>query len=119
VTDHTKIRKYRVDYNNNPPNSISFMSVIVSTSGRLHSVFVYPSLFTLETHREKHRKVTAFSELQEFNLNILPVTSSLNIDNTPIVGPRRAYDGLREPPRRDVEASLPRGGSPRRAVPSS
>ncbi len=30
--------------------------------------------------------------------------------------PRRAYDGLREPPRRDAEASLPRGGSPRRAA---
>ena len=29
---------------------------------------------------------------------------------------RRAYDGLREPPRRDAKASLPRGGSPRRAA---
>ena len=29
VTD--KIRKYRTDYNNNPPNVISFMPVIVST----------------------------------------------------------------------------------------
>jgi hypothetical protein len=36
VTD--KIRKYHTDYNNNPPNSISFMSV--STFGRLHSDFV-------------------------------------------------------------------------------
>ena len=35
VTD--KIRKYLTDYNNNPPDSISFMSVIVNTSGRLHS----------------------------------------------------------------------------------
>jgi hypothetical protein len=25
-----KIRKYRTDYNNNPPNSISFMSVIAN-----------------------------------------------------------------------------------------
>jgi hypothetical protein len=33
-----KIRKYRADYNNNPPNTISFMSNITSTSGRLHSV---------------------------------------------------------------------------------
>jgi hypothetical protein len=32
-----KIRKYRADYNNNPPTSVSFMSVVVSTSGRLHS----------------------------------------------------------------------------------
>jgi hypothetical protein len=34
-----KIRKYRTDYNNNPPNVISFMPVIASTSGRLHSEF--------------------------------------------------------------------------------
>ncbi len=32
VTD--KIRKYRDDYNNNPPITVSFMSVIGSTSGR-------------------------------------------------------------------------------------
>ena len=31
-----KIRKYRTDYNNNPPNVISFIPTIVSTSGRLH-----------------------------------------------------------------------------------
>ena len=35
-----KIRKYRADYNNNPPSVVSFMSVLVSTSGRLHSEFV-------------------------------------------------------------------------------
>jgi hypothetical protein len=35
-----KIRKYHTDYNNNPPNVISFMSPIVSTSGRLHSEFL-------------------------------------------------------------------------------
>ncbi len=35
-----KIRKYRADYNNNPPNSTSFMTAIASTSGRLHSEFV-------------------------------------------------------------------------------
>ena len=34
------IRKYRADYNNNPPNDISFITVIDSTSGRLHSEFV-------------------------------------------------------------------------------
>ena len=28
-----KIRKYRADYNNNPPSVVSFMSVIASTSG--------------------------------------------------------------------------------------
>ena len=35
-----KIRKYHDDYNNNPPHSVSFMSDIASTSGRLHSEFV-------------------------------------------------------------------------------
>jgi hypothetical protein len=38
VTD--KIRKYRPDCNNNPPNSTSFIITITSTSGRLHSEFV-------------------------------------------------------------------------------
>ncbi len=35
-----KIRKYRPDYHNNPPHDVSFIPVIVSTSGRLHSEFV-------------------------------------------------------------------------------
>ena len=35
VTD--KIRKYRSDYNDNPPIVISFMTVIPNTSGRIHS----------------------------------------------------------------------------------
>ena len=48
VTD--KIRKYRTDYNNNPPNTISFMSAVASTSGRLHSEFV--CLLFLQVHRE-------------------------------------------------------------------
>ena len=34
------IRKYLTDYNNNPPSAVSFMSVIDSTSGRLHSEFI-------------------------------------------------------------------------------
>ena len=38
VTD--KIRKYRTDYNNNPPNVIPFMTSITSTSERIHSEFV-------------------------------------------------------------------------------
>ncbi len=45
-----KIRKYRVDYNNNPPHCVSFMTAIASTSGRLHSEFV--RLLFLQTHRE-------------------------------------------------------------------
>ena len=51
VTD--KIRKYHSDYNKNPPNVISFMSVIASTSGRLHSEFV--CLLFLQAHRETDR----------------------------------------------------------------
>ena len=48
-----KIRKYRTDYNNNPPSSVSFMSTIASTSGRLHSEFV--CLLFLQDHRETDR----------------------------------------------------------------
>ena len=45
-----KIRKYRSDYNNNPPSSVAFMSTIPSTSGRLHSDYV--SLLFLQGYRE-------------------------------------------------------------------
>jgi len=48
-----KSRKYRADYNNNPPNDISFMPAIASTSGRLHSEFVL--LLFLQVHRETDR----------------------------------------------------------------
>jgi hypothetical protein len=48
-----KIRKYRADYNNNPPHTVSFMSTIASTSGRLHSKFI--RLLFLQTHRETDR----------------------------------------------------------------
>jgi hypothetical protein len=47
-----KIRKYRTDYNNNP-NAISFMPVIASTSGRLHSEFI--RILFLQAHRETDR----------------------------------------------------------------
>jgi hypothetical protein len=48
-----KIRKYRADYNNNPPRSVSFMPAIASTSGMLHSEFI--RLLFLQTHRETDR----------------------------------------------------------------
>ncbi len=48
-----KIRKYRADYNNNPPNAVSFMSAIASTSGRLHSEFI--RLLFLQDPRETDR----------------------------------------------------------------
>jgi hypothetical protein len=51
-----KIRKYHVDYNNDPPHSVSFMFVIASTSGMLHSEFVRLSF--LQTHRETDRFFT-------------------------------------------------------------
>ena len=48
-----KIRQYRADYNNRPSNSISFMPVIASTSGSLHSELVH--LLFLQAHRETDR----------------------------------------------------------------
>ena len=51
-----EIRKYRADYNNNPPHVISFKTPITSTSGRIHSDFVLP-LF-LQPHRETDRFFT-------------------------------------------------------------
>jgi hypothetical protein len=44
-----KIRKYRPDYNNNPPTAVVLMPAIASTSGRLHSEFV--RLLFLQAHR--------------------------------------------------------------------
>jgi hypothetical protein len=48
-----KIRKYRTDYNNRTPSTVSFMPAIASTSGRLHSEFV--RLLFLQDHRETDR----------------------------------------------------------------
>jgi hypothetical protein len=48
-----KIRKYRADYNNRPPSPVSFMTVITSTSDRLHNEFV--RLLFLQVHRETDR----------------------------------------------------------------
>ncbi len=55
-TTADKVRKYLSDYNMNPPNTVSFMTVIVSTSGRLHSEFV--RLLFLQDHRETDRFFT-------------------------------------------------------------
>jgi hypothetical protein len=52
-TTSDKIRKYRTDYNNKPPNTIFFIHVVTSTSGRLHSDFV--RLLFLQTHRQTDR----------------------------------------------------------------
>ncbi len=101
-----KIRKYRADYNKNPPNAISFMPAIASTSGRLHSKFV--RLLILQAHRETerffaasavqlpqsnrcqfhYRRAAFFSQLKSKVGNILAKASALritlNIDGAPI-----------------------------------
>jgi hypothetical protein len=59
--DTDKIRKYHTDYNNNPPITVSFMTVISSTSGRLQSEFI--RLLFLNVHRETDR----FFVVSEFN----------------------------------------------------
>ena len=56
INKKSLIRKYRTDCNNNPPNAISFMSAITSTSGRVHSEFV--RLLFLQDHRETDRFFT-------------------------------------------------------------
>ena len=48
-----KIRKYRADYNNNPPNAVAFMPAIAGTTGRLHTEFIRLSF--LQAHRETDR----------------------------------------------------------------
>jgi hypothetical protein len=48
-----KVRKYRADYNSNPPSVISFIPAIAGTSGRLHSEFI--RLLFLQAHRETDR----------------------------------------------------------------
>ena len=65
-----KIRNYRVDYYNSPPNAPSFIPDITSTSGRLHSEFV--RLLFLQVHRETDRFVAD----SEVSFHILPVDSA-------------------------------------------
>ena len=64
--DADKIRKYRDDYNNNPPNVVSFMPAIASTSGRLHSEFI--RLLFLQDHRETD---LYFASLEDLDPSIL------------------------------------------------
>ena len=102
-----KIRKYHSDYNNNPPNAVSFMPPVTSTSGRLRNEFVL--LLFLQAHRETDRFVavsgvqlpqhdrdqfhyqrTTFSSILKSKcVRILPkevtLRITLNIDGTPIV----------------------------------
>ncbi len=55
-TSPDKIRKYHTDYNNNPSRGVVFMTVITSTSGRLHSEFI--RILFLQDHRETDRFFT-------------------------------------------------------------
>ena len=55
-----KISPYRVDYNNCPSHSISFMPDFASTSGHLHCDIVCPLFCSLIG------KLTSFLQLQEF-----------------------------------------------------
>jgi hypothetical protein len=55
-TTPDKLRKYRVDYNFNPPRGVGFMSVIPSTSGRLHREFI--RILFLQDHWETDRFFT-------------------------------------------------------------
>jgi hypothetical protein len=48
-----EIRKNRSDYTNNLPSTVSFMTDVTSTSGRLHSEFI--RLLFLQSHRETDR----------------------------------------------------------------
>ena len=98
-----KIRKYRADYNNDPPQPIP---AIASTSGRLHSEFV--RLLFLQAHRETdrffaasgvqhaqvtsghfhHRRAAFFSQLKAKAGLVLAKAAALritlNIDGAPI-----------------------------------
>ena len=100
-----KIRKYRADYNNNPPNAVAFMPAIAGTTGRLHSEFI--RLLFLQAHRENRffaasgvqsaqfdrgffhfRRATYSAQLKSKCGNILAKAAALcinlNLDGTPI-----------------------------------
>jgi hypothetical protein len=115
-----KIRKYRGDYNNNPPNSISFMPDMASTSERLHGEFI--RLLFLQAHRETdhffpgsgvqsaqsnlgssyfHFRHTAFSSMLKSKYgNILAKTAvlriNLNLDGVPITSQSHTHPSYSE-----------------------
>ena len=73
-----EIRKYRADYNNNPPSVVSFMPTIASTSGRSHCEFI--RLLFLQAHWETDRFFAASGvQLAQSALRI-----NLNLDGAPI-----------------------------------
>jgi hypothetical protein len=76
--DTDKIRKYRADYNNNPPNAISFIPAIASTSGRLHCEFVILLFLQVRflINNKFIGKLTDFLKFQEFSFRNITVSSS-------------------------------------------
>jgi hypothetical protein len=83
-----KIRKYRSDYNNNPPSTVSFMTPIPSRSGRLHGEFI--RLLFFQTHWETDLFFTSSGVqfvqqncgLFHFHLVVFSVTLKSKVDNT-------------------------------------
>jgi hypothetical protein len=102
-----KIRKYHADYNNNPPNTVSFMTAVAPSSGRLHSEFV--RLLFLQAHRETdrffaasgvqlaqsdrvhfHFRLTAFDQQLKIRVDLViakaaPLRITLILDGVPII----------------------------------
>jgi hypothetical protein len=70
-SDTDKIRKYRTDYNNNPPTTVSFLTSVTSTSGRLH--------FRHTTCSAKSKSRVGLTLTKTVVLRIM-----LNIDGVPI-----------------------------------
>jgi hypothetical protein len=125
-----KIRKYHVDYNNNPPSVVSFMTAIASTSGRLHIEFI--RLLFLQAHRETdrffvpsgvqlvqttcglfHYLRTAFSSMLKTRVgNILSKDTvlriNLNLDGVPIASKSHTHPSHSQTSRL-LTSSLPLG----------
>jgi hypothetical protein len=67
-----KIRRYRVDYSNNPTRGVGFIPAVDSTSGSLHSEFI--RILFLQTHRETDRFFCSFrSSFSTIRSWILPL----------------------------------------------
>jgi hypothetical protein len=83
-----KTREYRADYNNNPSNPISFMTVNPSTNGKLHSEFVL--FLFLQTDRETDCFLTS-SGSGLFHLHRVTFSSVRSDLNQPTHHSRRGY----------------------------
>jgi hypothetical protein len=108
-----QIRRYRADYNNNPPRGVGFMPAIASTSGRLHSKFI--RILFVQAHRETdrffaasgvlsaqsdrgffHYHRAAFSSMLKSRVGNIPAKAAalrinLNLDGAPIASKSHAH----------------------------